>query len=247
MESPTLSRSLLRSATPLWRRGDALALSERLGSFAHDLRGLTHTAMLAVAAIKTGHVGLAGATGAILDRSLDGLRRRIDRSLAETRVTAGLPSPKEVVSVTDFVAKVKESASLDALARECTFTVAEVESGLEVEVDREMLLSAVENLLQNAFKFTKPGTEVSLNARAAGDRVVIEVADHCGGLPPGGHEKLFLPFTQRSVNRAVSDSDCPSAGATSRQTTEFSESATSRAQGAFSPLTCLVIRIPSRL
>ena len=179
-----------------------LALSERLGSFAHDLRGLTQTAMFAVAAIKTGQVGLTGATGAILDRSLDGLRHRIDRSLAEIRVTAGLPSPRELVSVTDFVAKVKESASLEALVRECPFTVAEVEMGLEVEIDRDMLLSAVENLLQNAFKFTKPGTEVSLTARSAGDRVMIEVADHCGGLPPGSHEKLFLPFTQRSVNRA---------------------------------------------
>ena len=84
-----------------------LALSERLGSFAHDLRGLTQTAMLAVAAIKTGQVGLTGATGAILDRSLEGLRRRIDRSLAETRVNAGLPSPRELVSVTDFVAESK--------------------------------------------------------------------------------------------------------------------------------------------
>ena len=61
--------------------------------------------------------------------------------------------------MTDFVAKVKESASLEALARECTLTVAEVELGLEVEVDRDMLLSAVENLLQNAFKFTKRGTD----------------------------------------------------------------------------------------
>ena len=181
---------------------DALALSERLGTFAHDLRGLTQTAMLAVATIRTGHVGLAGATGAILDRSLEGLRHRIDRSLAETRVTAGLPCPKTLVSVTDFVATVKESASLDALGWECPFTVAEVEPGLTVEGDREMLLTAVENLLQNAFKFTKPGTEVSLDARSAGDRVVIEVADHCGGLPRGGHEKLFLAFTQRSVNRA---------------------------------------------
>ena len=40
-------------------------------------------------------VPLSGATGAILDRSLDGLRHRIDRSLAETRVAAGLPIPKE--------------------------------------------------------------------------------------------------------------------------------------------------------
>ena len=179
-----------------------LSQSERLGSFAHDLRGLTQTAMYAVAAIKTGQVPLSGATGAILDRSLDGLRHRIDRSLAETRVAAGLPIPKELLSLTDFVARVKESASLEALARECTLTVTEVELGLEVEVDRDMLLSAVENLLQNAFKFTKRGTEVSLSARSAGDRVMIEVADQCGGLPPGGPEKLFLPFTQRSVNRA---------------------------------------------
>ena len=33
-----------------------LSQSERLGSFAHDLRGLTQTAMYAVAAIKTGQV-----------------------------------------------------------------------------------------------------------------------------------------------------------------------------------------------
>jgi signal transduction histidine kinase len=178
-----------------------LAQSERLGSFAHDLRGLTQTAMYAVAAMKTGRVALHGATGAILDRSLDGLRNRIERLLADTRVTAGLPIPTEVVEMTDFVAQMKQSASLDALARECTLTVAAVEGGLEVEVDRDLLVSAVANLLQNAFKFTKRGTAVSLSARASGDRVLIEVADHCGGLPPGAPEKLFLPFTQRSLNR----------------------------------------------
>ena len=185
-----------RSATPLMAEREALALNERLGSFAHDLRGLTQTAMLAVAAIKTGNVGLTGATGAILDRSLEGLRRRIDRvarRVASNRRTAaheaiGLRLPTSSL-------RSKTSASLDALCWECPFTVAEVEQGRTVEGDRDMLLTAVENLLQNAFKFTKPGTEVSLNARSAGDRVVIEVADHCGGLPRGGHEKLFLPFT----------------------------------------------------
>ena len=176
--------------------------NERLGSFAHDLRGLTQTAMYAVAAIKTGRVASSGATGAILDRSLDGLRHRIDRLLAETRTVAGLPTPRELLSVNNLLATINESASLDALARDCTLTVAAVEQGLEVEVDRDMLLSAVENLLQNAFKFTQRGTEVSLSARSAGDRVMIEVADHCGGLPPGDHAQLFLPFTQHGKNRA---------------------------------------------
>ena len=177
-----------------------LVLHERLGSLAHDLRDLTHTAMLAVAAIKTGNVGLTGATGALLDRSLDGLRRRIDRALAESRASAGLPRVLQRISLTDLVAVIKTSASLDALAAECILSVA-VEEGLEIQGDRDLLLTAVENLLHNAFKFTKRHTEVSLNVYSAADRVIIDVADHCGGLPPGTHEELFLPFKQSSANR----------------------------------------------
>jgi signal transduction histidine kinase len=32
--------------------------------------------------------------------------------------------------------------------------------------------------------------------------VNIEVADHCGGLPPGKAEELFLPLVQRDENRS---------------------------------------------
>jgi signal transduction histidine kinase len=45
-----------------------------------------------------------------------------------------------------------------------------------------LLPSALENLLQNAFKFTPEHTEVKLTAYAAGARVLIDVSDHCGGL-----------------------------------------------------------------
>ncbi len=66
---------------------------------------------------------------------------------------------------------------------EAAFGVPHVEEGLAVDVDRDMLLSALGNLLQNAFKFTKPGTDVSWAAYAVADRILIEVEDHCGGLP----------------------------------------------------------------
>src|SRR5665213_2251920 len=56
------------------------ALNERLGCLAHELRNLVHTATLAVASIKAGNVALNGATAAILDRSLIGMRNLIDRS-----------------------------------------------------------------------------------------------------------------------------------------------------------------------
>jgi len=181
---------------------DAQALNERLGFLAHELRNLIHTATLAVAAIKAGNVGLAGATGAILDRSLIGLRNLIDRSLADVRVMAGMPPRRELVPLRAFIAEVQVSASLEAQSRGCRFAVSAVDARLAVYGDREMLSAAVGNLLQNAFKFTERDTEVSLRAYGTADRVLIEVADHCGGLHPGDEERMFKSFTQSSVDRS---------------------------------------------
>jgi signal transduction histidine kinase len=177
------------------------ALNERLGFLAHELRNHLHIATLAVTAIKTGSVGATGATGAVLDRSLIGMRSLIDRSLADVRVAAGILPRRHLVSLADFVADVRISASLESQSRACILTVGDVDAGLALDVDREMLLSAVGNLLQNAFKFTRPNTEVVLSAYAAGDRIRIEVEDHCGGLPIGT-ENLFLPFKQRGEDRS---------------------------------------------
>jgi signal transduction histidine kinase len=180
----------------------AQSLNERLGSFAHELRNLIHTAKLAVTAMKSGTVGYAGATGAVLDRSLIGLGSLIDRSLADVRVSAGVPARHHLIALSDFIAEVKISASLEARARGCRFTVSGVDATLAVVVDRDLLLSAVGNLLHNAFKFTQRHTEVSLRAYAAADRILIEVEDHCGGLPADTTEKIFLPFTQGSADRS---------------------------------------------
>src|SRR5688572_19726654 len=79
-----------RQREDLIRVGGALAVGERLGALTHELRNLLDAAMLAVAAIKGGHVGISGATGAVLDRSLAGLRTVIDRSLADVRLTVGV-------------------------------------------------------------------------------------------------------------------------------------------------------------
>ena len=174
--------------------------NEQLGVLAHELRNHIHTATLVIATLKSGQVGLAGATGAMLDRTLIGMRSLIDRSLAEVRVSAGMPAKRQRLSVADFISEVKLSSTLDAGARECALTVTAVDPKLAVDVDHDMLLSAVGNLLQNAFKFTRHGTEVRLNAYAAADRVRIDVEDSCGGLPAGDVEHLFLPFTQRSAD-----------------------------------------------
>ncbi|HEY4998725.1 MAG TPA: ATP-binding protein [Usitatibacter sp.] len=93
------------------------------------------------------------------------------------------------------------SASLEAQVRECAFAVSDVDPRLAVDADRDLLFSAVGNLLQNAFKFTNSHTEVTLSAYAAADRILIDVADHCGGLPAGDAQKMFMPFAQENEDR----------------------------------------------
>jgi signal transduction histidine kinase len=177
-------------------------MNERLGSLAHELRNLLNTAMLAFQAVKGGNVTLTGATGGILGRSLIGLRDLIDRSLADVRLTDGLQARREPNNIHEIIDEIRISAALEASAKGITFTVAPVDKTLAVDADRQMLSSAIANLLQNAFKFTRTAGHVSLAAHAAADRVFIDVEDECGGLPPGKTEELFLPFKQRSDDRS---------------------------------------------
>ena len=178
------------------------ALNEQLAFLAHELRNQIHTALLALTAIQSGTVGATGSTGAVLERSLIALRDLVGRALANVRVTAGMPVRRELVSVAELVEQLKISATLEARERRCILTVSDVDPTLAVVADRDLLLSAVGNLLQNAFKFTKNHTDVSLHAYAAADRIVFDVEDHCGGLPPGLAENLFKPFTQGGADRS---------------------------------------------
>jgi signal transduction histidine kinase len=177
-------------------------LNQRIGFLAHDLRDHLSTATYAIRLIKSGKVALAGATGAVLDRALIGMRSVIDKSLADVRISAGIATLPQITSIAEFFTDVKATGSMEAEARSCGFTVADVDRSLAVNADRDLLASALGNLLSNAFKFTQPGTDVSLTATEEGRYIRLEVRDHCGGLPPGDPEDLFRPFEQRGKDRS---------------------------------------------
>lgn len=204
-----LDNAIAGAVTEFARQRDQLVtaegiqtMNERLGCFAHELRTLLNTAMLAFLAIERGKVTLTGATGAVLGRSLIGLRELIDRSLADVRLTEGLQVKRESISLRELLDETQISAALEAKSKGLTFAISPVDGTLFVDGDRQMLSSAVANLLQNAFKFTRPYGHVSLTAHAAADRVLIDIEDECGGLPPGKTEELFQPFQQQSSFRA---------------------------------------------
>jgi signal transduction histidine kinase len=152
--------------------------------------------------MKRGDVGLKGATGAVLDRSLIGLRDLIDRSLTEVRLGSGLAAQRKAVTMRELLDDIQVASALEAKSHGVAFVISPVADGLVVNADRQMLDSAIANLLQNAFKFTHAGGVVTLTAHGAADRIFIDVQDECGGLPPGKAEELFKPFEQRSEDRS---------------------------------------------
>lgn len=203
-EFRTLNRSLddaIAGAVTEYSRLRECEDTERIGRLSHELRDLVHRAMLAFDVIKSGNVGVGGATADVLGRSLAGLGTLIDRELADVRLSAGLQEPTRFL-VRDLLEEVEVAATMEArsVAKELGRS-ASMDPDVALHADRQTIVSVLGNLLHNALKFTRPGGSVSLHTHASESRVLFEVHDECGGLPPGKAEELFQPFEQRGRDR----------------------------------------------
>jgi signal transduction histidine kinase len=182
--------------------GDLSREAKRLGFLVHELRNLLGISVVAFDVLRSGRVGIAGSTGTILHRSLIAADDLIARALAEIRLKNAVQHP-ELLAVAAFVGELAPTAVLVADTHHVKLSVPAVEDeDAAVNADRQVLKAVVMNVLQNAFKFTRPATTVTLNVTAGPDRVLIEVHDECGGLPGTADDALFGAFEQRSGDRS---------------------------------------------
>ncbi|MEP6862436.1 MAG: HAMP domain-containing sensor histidine kinase [Deltaproteobacteria bacterium] len=181
--------------------GDAQHATIELGMLAHELRNLLGTAILAFDALKDGSVGIVGSTGAVLERSLLGLHHLIDRTLADVRLNIGIALPAPI-AVADLIEEIEVSAILLTKSRGHHLTVLNGAGGAVVKADREILAAVIANLIQNACKYSRPHSTITLRATTSPAFVRIEVEDQCGGLASGVAQTLFEPFVQHSADRS---------------------------------------------
>ena len=173
---------------------------ERLGFLAHELRNSLMGASLALEMIQSGDVGIKSATSSILDQSLQRMKELIDTSLTEVRLRIEPVAHLLLVRVSEIMSEIEATATREAQKK--YLTLAFVAAGkIEVNVDRQLIVSALANLVQNAIKFSKPDSIITVRAVEQGDRVLIEVEDGCGGLREDRIEELFQPFTQQDKDR----------------------------------------------
>jgi two-component system sensor histidine kinase KdpD len=71
-------------------------------------------------------------------------------------------------------------------------------------VEATLIVQILSNLLENAAKYTPPGTTITISAAAQEKTVLLVVADDGPGLPPGDTENLFEKFQRgRSESNIV--------------------------------------------
>ena len=175
-------------------------INERLGFLVHELRNALSTAHLSFTALEVGSLPVSGATGSVLKRSLASLKALMDSAIADVRTQSSVDK-SEAYPLKTFIAEAAVSAELYAHKRGCTLKVEPVSPSLCIKGSRERLQAALANPLQNAFKYTHEGTEISLAARGVADSVHIDISDRCGGLTQGALARMFTPFAGLAQNK----------------------------------------------
>ena len=168
------------------------AAAEKIGFLAHELRNRAMSCRLAYTILKRGDVGIDSKTGDVLGRNLIRLEELLNLSLVAAQVDARMPPEFRTI----HLAALFRELAAGVFPERGIAVVVDVDESLAIEADERIVVSAIVNLLQNAIKFTRDCGRVVLRARPNGDRVVMEVEDECGGLPPGRAEDLFVPFVQ---------------------------------------------------
>ena len=65
-----------------------------------------------------------------------------------------------------------------------------------VHADRDLLRRVVENLLDNALKYSPPDTTIEVEVASVDDAVELRVRDQGGGVPPEYRERIFDKYAQ---------------------------------------------------
>jgi len=130
-----------------------------------------------------------------LSRIVDDL---LDLSIIESQETHTRAS----VSIGGVIEESVDRVAFSAEAAGTHLDVSPVDHDLRVSGDRGQLVSAITNLLENATKYSDPGSSVSITVTRDGEWAVISVRDHGVGIPSRDLERIFERFYR--VDRARS-------------------------------------------
>ena len=133
----------------------------------------------------------------VIDRQLTQVTRLVDDLLDVGRLTTGkIALRKELLRLSDVVARSIETARPMLQARRHAFTLEQGEETLHVHGDSTRLAQVLQNLLVNAAKFTPEGGHIRLRVWSEDGFVYVAVQDDGRGIAPEQLQRIFQLFAQ---------------------------------------------------
>lgn len=175
--------------------------NEHFAFVAHELRNPLSAAQLSLGNLQSKGALPESRSAEILKRSLGRMQQLIEQSLGMAFAGAGLALQRSHVKLGELIEEATMEASILAEEKGIHLELP-ASDATSLDLDRKLILSALNNLVRNAVKFTPAGGEVKVRLRTEADRVAIDVEDRCGGIPAKNLETLFSPFVQAGTDRS---------------------------------------------
>ncbi len=126
----------------------------------------------------------------------------IEDLLTISQLEAGDKLSLSSVDLKEFMKPIEEESQVLASTSHNKFEVHLPDGKPMIQVNPGRLATAIMNLLNNAFKFTKEGT-VTLAVKTSNDRLVIEVKDTGIGIAHEEIPKLFTKFHRGGSDKGL--------------------------------------------
>ena len=174
--------------------------TEYLAVLAHELRGPLapiRTAVSLLGRLHTDEPELLARLRAVIERQVVHVSRMIADLLDVSRLRTGkLRLEPQLVEMTTIIDEVAEACRPAMEARQQQFHLQRPDAGLQVLGDPIRLTQILQNLLENASKYTQNGGEIKFCAIASEHVLVITVSDNGIGITADALVHIFEPFVQ---------------------------------------------------
>lgn len=179
---------------------------EFLATLAHELRNPLAPIRNGVQVLRgTPEKDVADDVRNMMDRQLTHLVRLIDDLLDVSRVSQGkIDLRQETISVNDALQAALEASRPLIEANRHTLSVSNEDESLLMKGDLTRVAQIVNNLVNNAAKYTPDGGKITVRVTRDAQNVEIAVTDNGLGIPADMLPKVFDLFTQvdRNLERA---------------------------------------------
>ena len=181
-------------------RQSELLKAALLDSLAHDIKTPLTSIKAAVTTLLGAQTSEPHELLVIINEEADRLNRLAAEVIEMARIEAGrLHLEKSAVSV---AALIEETLAAFAAALDSRAVSVAVEDGLpDADADAELILSVVKQLVENAVKYSPPGSPLTVSAGWKSGRIVIGVADRGPGIEENERFRIFEKFYRGRARR----------------------------------------------